>query len=92
MKKLLDFTEEIESLVHSRFTFSQLEKRLHEILGVSSDLLSDVEQNATDYQFLMGIDQNGLYGYIDIYYLKTRESLNDREAVYYITEVNVSED
>ena len=91
MKDLVDYSKEIEKLVHNRYSFEELEKKLHQILGVSSDLLSNVEQTSIDNQFLMGIDQNGLYGYVDIYYLKTNEVTDSGDEMYYITEVNAEE-
>ncbi len=89
---ILDYENEIENLVGLRFSFEQLKFKLNKIMGIESDLVFDVQQNSIDSQCLMGVDENGLFGYVDIYYLETKEQLDNGDKVYYVTEVNVDDE
>jgi len=79
----------LEGLVHSRFSKEELETKLTEYFKhpVKVEETSQDDDELADFNLLFGMDfqypTEHIYGYVDLYYLKTRE-LN---KPMYITEV-----
>ncbi len=78
--------KELECLVQHRFTKETLEIRLKSIFGTETkveDISSD-DDELSDFNFLaeMKNDAIGLFGYVDIYFLKMR-----KDNMIYVTEV-----
>jgi len=79
----------LEGLVHSRFTKEELETKLTEYFKhpVKVADISEDDDELADFNLLFGMDfqypTERICGYVDLYYLKTRE-LNEPM---YITEV-----
>jgi len=81
----------LEGLVHNRFSKEELETKLSEYFKfpVTVDDTSKYYDELADFNLLFGMDfkypTEHIYGYVDLYYLKTREE----DKPMYITEVAV---
>lgn len=81
----------LENLVHSRFNLESLTEHLTKLMG-ESIILSDTtddkcDDDTSDWNLLFVANQNEIYGYFDIFYLKMRKPGYANEDIY-VTEIS----
>lgn len=85
-------SKKLDSLVGQRFNKKTLEAKLSEIFGTKTKVedISKKESELTDYNFVCEFDNiaRGLYGYVDIYFLKMRRKSFDGTD-FYVTETAI---
>ena len=84
--KKMEIVNQLEGLVHHRFTIESLEEKLSGIFNeeIHVEDITDEKDgcDTSDFNLLFECRNEETYGYFDLYYLKTRDEM------VYITEIS----